>query len=139
MLGMGKNQQYAFFATHDCFVPTEVMPVIIPGSTPAAFNSLPTGYTLPCDGTPKSMEDLGMVPAQALVYFQYVCGAQIPVGIGTHEFVCSARGDLDGDGNVVEILYCTDQDNNGVGLPSPATGAACSFPYDPVRVSLGLY
>jgi prepilin-type N-terminal cleavage/methylation domain-containing protein len=142
MLAVAKNQQIAFFAINDCFAPTEQMPVGVPGVTPQAYTSLPTGYTNPCDGNQKSLADVGIVPSQVQLYFVYQCDAQISRlngGVGTNEYVCSARGDLDGDSNLVEFLYCTDNDSNGIGLPSPATGTACDFPYDPVRVSQAIF
>ena len=142
LLGVAKNQQFAYFAVNDCFTPTEAMPAGVPSSVPLPFTSVGSGYTVACDGNPKSMVDLGLIPSQSLLYFVYQCDAQISRlngGVGTDEFVCSARGDLDGDGNQLEFLYCTDQDGSGAGLPSPSTGAPCDFPYDPVRVSPALF
>ena len=142
MLGMSKNQQYAFFALHDCFAPTEQMPAGAPTPVRQAYTSMSTGFTNACDGGNKSLADLGIIPGQTGLFFVYECGAQLTAlmgGMGTDEFTCSARGDLDGNAQELEMLYCTDIDNDGMGLASPATGVACDFPYDPIRVSPDLY
>lgn len=140
MLGVAKNQQYAFFAEYSCFANTEQMPAGVPGTVPLPWTSMATGFATPCTGAPVlSFEDLGVSPNQERLYFVYQCTSRISMAGVTNEFTCSALGDLDGDANQVEFLYCTDLDLDGSGLASSQTGALCNFPYDPVRVSPGLF
>lgn len=142
ILNIAKNQQYAWYALYDCFAPTEQMPAGAPGPIPQPYNSMGTVFANPCDGNQRSLSDVGIIPNQTGLFFVYQCGAQISGlmgGMGTDEFTCSARADLDGNGAELELLYCTDLDNDGMGIPSPASGAACDFPYDPVRVSPDLF
>lgn len=140
MLNTAKNQQFAFFAANDCFAPTEQMPAGPPSPASQTYNSVASGFVQPCDGGIKSMFDVGVLPLQSEVFFVYQCGANISaLGPGSDEFVCSARADLDGDTAELEFLYCTDQDKDGAGMASPATGAACDFPYSQVRVSAALF
>ena len=139
ILGVIRNQQYAFFAEYSCFASTEQMPMGPPAPAALPWTSMATGFTLPCMTPFLSFDDLGAQPSQDRLYFVYQCSAQIgAVVMSTNEFTCSAQGDLDGDGNIVEFVYCTDIDLDGVGINSPS-GAACNFPYDVVRVSAGLY
>lgn len=141
VLNVAKNQQFTHLALHDCFAATEVMPLGVPGPVPRVWNSISSGPALPCSGAPRTFLDVGIVPLQSLVYFTYQCSArQASLGFGTDEFTCSARGDLDGDGNEAEILYCSDLGGTGSGLPSPGpSGAGCPFPFGPVRVSPAIF
>lgn len=141
VLNVSKNQQFTHLALHDCFANTEVMPLGVPSPAPRLWNSVSVGVGLPCTGAQLSFLDVGIVPLNSRVYFTYQCGARLAaLGPGTDEFTCSARGDLDGDGNEAEILYCSDLANSGAGLPSPGpSGAGCPFPFGPVRVSPAIY
>jgi type IV pilus assembly protein PilA len=141
IMGMVKQQQYAFFASHDCFAPTERMPAQNPSPVSQAWTSVSSGFLEPCTGAALTFSDVGVEPNQNRVYFVYECSAVLPAGnAGAGNFTCSARGDLDADAAEFELLYCTDLDGNGVGLPSPGpSGAACTIPYDAIRVSSGIY
>ena len=77
MLSMAKNQQFAFFALYDCFAPTTQTPLGVPSTLPRPFDSMATGYTLPCDGGVKSFTDLGIEPAISNLYFVYRCDAEL--------------------------------------------------------------
>ena len=136
MLNLSKTQEYAWYALNDCFVSTELHPVGPPGPTPMLYNSVSTPASLACNGVQRSLEDVGITPAQRTLYFQYQCVANVAqISGGAPNFTCSAQGDVDGDALFSEYLYCTDLDRDGIGLPAPTTGAACSFPYESFRAS----
>lgn len=140
MLNMASRQENSFYAVYDCFAPTEIMPVGVPGSAPQTYNSVASAFVQPCNGGIKSMFDLGVVPLSNNLFFVYECAARIPGnGGGTNEFTCSARSDLDGDSQFAEFLYCSDNASVGLGLPAPTSGAACTFPYENYRVSIARF
>lgn len=140
MLNMAKNQEYAWQALYDCFAPTELHPVGPPGPGRMAFGSVSTVFTDPCDGNQRSLADVGIVPTQSQLYYTYQCNAFVTqaMGPGSPEFSCSAHGDLDGNGVMAEIIYCTDLARTGTGFPSP-TGTVCSFPFEVYRASVELF
>jgi type IV pilus assembly protein PilA len=105
MLGVAKNQQYAFFAEYSCFANSEQMPVGVPGVAPLLWTSMITGFANPCVGVPVlSFEDLGVSPNQDRLYFVYQCTARVGMVGLTDEFTCSALGDLDGDAIQLEFV-----------------------------------
>ncbi len=140
VLGNLRTNQWSYFGTFDCFANTEQHPIGTVGVTPLPWTSAITVYPNPCDGTDRSLKDLGLEPSISRSYYQYQCAAQIPATpTQTHEFTCSAQADLDGDASVQELLFCTDQGFTGTGIASPQTAASCLFPYGTYRVSLGTY
>ncbi len=142
VLGNLKVNQWSYFGTFDCFANTEQHPTGTPGITPLPWTSVATAFMDPCDPLGvRTLASLGLEPSIRRSYFQYQCGARVPMTSGvSHEFTCSAQADLDGDANFQEILFCTDQARSGFGLASPqGMMAACTFPYDVFRVSLGNY
>ena len=140
VLGNLRINQWSYFGTFDCFANTEQQPSGTVGVLPLPWNSAVTAYPNPCDGGNRSLKDLGLEPSINRSYYQYQCAAQIPSSPAqSNEYTCSAQADLDGDGVVQELLFCTDQAFTGTGLASPQTTATCLFPYGTYRVSLGTY
>jgi prepilin-type N-terminal cleavage/methylation domain-containing protein len=141
IMGMIKQQEYAYFSSHDCFAATERMPALDPSPVPQGWTSMSSGFFEPCTNAALTFSDVGVEPNQNQVYFVYECAATLPAAnAGAGNFTCSARGDLDADLAEFEMLYCTDLDGDGVGLESPGpSGAICTIPYDPIRVSPGIY
>lgn len=138
ILGNLKVNQWSYFGSYDCFANTEQHPVGVPSVTPLAWGSVSVPFANPCDGMPRTLKDIGVEPSITESYFQYQCAAQVPMGAGvSNEFTCSARADLDGDAMLQESLFCTDQGRTGMGLASPQSGLACTFPYSVFRVSIG--
>ncbi len=138
ILGVAKNQQYAYLAVHDCFATVEPTPALVPGSVPAFWNSLPSIFPDPCVGV-RTAYDVGVIPAHGQVYHQYACTHQDSViAMSTNEFNCSALGDLDGDTALYEAAYCSDFDGDGMGIATPQ-GTACPFPNEPVRLSQAIF
>lgn len=136
ILGMIKNQQHTLNASHDCFAIVEQTPTA--GVIDASRNQWISALTNQqfCQGLTMSMEDLGVRPNARDVYFHYECAARdTPADT---DFTCSAMDDLDADGVPVEFLLCTDNDDDGVGLASPA-GSPCTFIDQIVTVSVGRY
>lgn len=141
MTGMMKNQQYAFLASHDCFVTTDQTPAGTPSGQANVWSSAATAITDPCTGATLTFSDLGVQPVQSRVFFVYQCVARISALVmATDEFTCSARGDLDDDADELEVLFCTDNARAGMGLNSPGpSNAPCTFPFDPFRVSVAAF
>ena len=140
ILGNLKVNQWSYFGSYDCFASTEQHPVGTPGVLPLPWMSVAGIFLTPCDGAPRTLKEVGLEPDISQSYYQYQCAAQVPMGAAvSNEFTCSGRADLDGDSMLQEYLFCTDQARTGTGLASPQTGAACTFPYDVFRVSIGSY
>ncbi len=132
-----KNQQYAFIATHDCFASTQPNPPLGSGPVgPAKITWDPTSSGAVGDlcGQVISMIELGVMPHTRDVYFRYQCDASAT----GDEFSCNALGDLDGNGAIYEMAFCTDNNADGLGIPTPA-GTVCAFFFDPVRVSPAIF
>lgn len=137
MLSAIKVAQETHRATKDCYVPVLRNP---PGAAEATRRDWVFGPLLPnapCDNpAPRSFEDIAVVPAASQTYYSYGCTSQF-AGIvpgSSEEYACSMIGDLDGDGGESEIVFCTDNDENGSCIAS-ITGALSSFPMEPVRVN----
>ena len=140
ILGNLKVNQWSYFGSYDCFATTLQHPLGMVGATPLPWTSMAVGFVNPCDNTPRTLKDLGLEPSIVRSYYQYQCVARISMSAAiTHEFTCSGQADLDADANLQELLFCTDQARAGMGLPSPQSAQACTFPYDVFRVSLGTY
>jgi prepilin-type N-terminal cleavage/methylation domain-containing protein len=134
IMGMIRNAEVAHFASFDCFVSTNRVPMAgAPGPTVQLWDAVPTNPADYCAG-PLSFADIGVAPNRQDVYFIYECVAQVVPA----EFTCNALGDLDGDGNTFELMMCTDTNGDGNGIPSPA-GTVCTFPWDVVRMSIGVF
>lgn len=135
MLTVAKNQQYAHYALYDCFANTESHPLGVPGATRRPYTSALSGFTNACDGTQRTLRDVGIVPAQGSLYGTYECAANVSqVSGGAHDFSCSALLDLDADGLVAEYVYCSNIARNGTGYAAPS-GTVCSFPYEVFRAT----
>jgi prepilin-type N-terminal cleavage/methylation domain-containing protein len=137
MLGAIKVAQETHRATKDCYVPITRNP---PGTAEPTRRDWVFGTlnpNLPCDDvTPRSFEDIAVVPAASQTYYSYGCTSHF-AGLApgsAEDYSCSMIGDLDGDGAESEIVYCTDNDNDGTCIAS-ITGAVSSFPMEPVRVN----
>lgn len=133
-----KTQQWAYWARFDCFAETESLPAGLPSGVPRIWASVATTPFVAC-GAAVSMESFGFRPAQNRVYYTYECDATIASPGVTDDFVCSVTGDIDADTNIFELIFCTDHDVDGVGMPSPATGQACNVTFQYHRVSAGIF
>jgi Tfp pilus assembly protein PilE len=136
MLGSIKVAEETYRATRDCYAPLAPNPPGLAQPTRRAWDfSQTVPPNRPCsDTTNRSFEDLNVRPASSLMYYTYACVTRWNGTSGqTEEYACSMIGDLDGDGPS-EIVYCTDNDADGVCINS-VTGIASSFPYDPQRVT----
>ena len=137
IMGMIRNQQFAHYTSHDCFVDPQSHPPGAPGAARRNWTSVTSGLA-PCDPGARTFEDIGVRPVTRGVYFTYDCVAQNPPL--NPELTCNAVGDLDEDGNQWEYMFCTDNNHDGAGLPSPAPfGSPCTFPWEPVRVSNAIF
>lgn len=135
-----KTNQWGYFGVYDCFANTEQHPVGMVGAVPLPWTSMTVAFMNPCDGMVRTLKDLGVEPSITRSYYQYQCVAQISMAAGvTHEFTCSGQADIDGDTMNQEIMFCTDQARVGMGLNSPQSATACTFPYDVYIVSFGTY
>lgn len=134
VIGSIRSQQFSHFASFDCFAATNANPPVgPPGSVRRPWSRAALGAATPC-GVVVEFEDLGVVP-NADVYYTYQCSAQA----NPPEFSCNALGDLDDTGApLYELVMCSDNDNDGVGIAAPS-GSACSFFWEPVRVSAELF
>jgi prepilin-type N-terminal cleavage/methylation domain-containing protein len=148
LLGTIKAAQYANLALHDCFLAIDRNPATVPGVAAGPWSSAPTspgpaGFCpSPTLGVPVILyqfEDASIRPNRLHVYYQYACTAQYRImGAASDEFACSAYGDIDGDNNFFEQIYCTDQRNTGRCIAS-RQGTVSYFPEDLVRVSPGIF
>jgi prepilin-type N-terminal cleavage/methylation domain-containing protein len=131
LLGAIRTSQLTFSAANGCFA---TIPQTPPGAPTPNRQIWTAGAAVPgnpCGGVPLSFENLQVRPNGGSTYFVYACSAQATPA----EFTCNARGDLDGDGLIWELMFCSDQDGDGAGIPSPA-GTACTFPWEPIRSSV---
>jgi type IV pilus assembly protein PilA len=139
MMSAIRTGQLTFSASNGCFAQLPQTPAGAPSPVRQQWASVPSGVANLCSGAPLSFEDLQIRPNGGWTYFGYACNAQTAgVNGPTTEVTCSALGDLDGDGLLYELMFCTDQDGDGVGIASP-NGTACAFPWEPVRVSVSRY
>ena len=135
MLGHIKTGQLSFSAAHDCFIDIPATPAGPPGPARMAWVPAAPTAAVVCNGAPFSFEDLAIRPSGGTTYYSYACNATIPGLDGpSSEFTCTALGDLDGNGALYELAYCSDNDNNGAGIATVA-GTACNFPGEQVRLS----
>lgn len=137
MLGTIKNQQFSYFATFDCFVDVAPHPAGAPNPEVRSWLPLANSGFLGTCGNTLTFEDIDVRPRHNAVYFTYDCDTNA-AGFNV-EFTCSALGDLDGDAVQVEFVLCTDNNSDGITLPSPQLGSACNFVWEPVRLSPNLY
>jgi type IV pilus assembly protein PilA len=137
--GMARSQEMAFWARHDCFASTEQMPLGVPSTQRRQWTrNPPANPFIPC-GVAITMEGFELIPAYLQVYHSYQCTARVAGGGQVSDFTCSAVGDLDGDGQPSEWLFCTDHALTGSGLVSPLTGTPCTITFELIRVSAALY
>jgi prepilin-type N-terminal cleavage/methylation domain-containing protein len=125
MLGMIKNQQVSFHASHDCFAAAATNPASAPLPIQRTWEVTTSGIPPQdyCDAASVlTFEDVGVRPNNVAVYFSYACI------VGVEEVSCHAVGDLDADGAELEMIFCTDIDGDGVTTPGPAPqSSACLF------------
>lgn len=134
ILNIAKAAQVTHFTSLDCFAAVEQTPRVFiefaPRPQPWDSGPLNSG-TCPGETTNKSFDDIAVRPAQGEVYFRYGCVARYAQGTAVPaDFTCSARGDLDQDGVVFEILIGTDNDRDGLTLGAPVTGRTSTFPLE---------
>lgn len=132
MLGQIKARQFSLFSDQDCFAQVSSEPAAVPPVGGISWGSVPTGNLTYCvPGPPHTMADLDIRPSHNLVYFTYACAVD-PTAI---EFSCNARADLDANGGILEIVFCTDNSGLGISPASPVAGSACGFPWEMTRAS----
>lgn len=135
MLGSVRARQMSFYSTWDCFISAAPNPPVFPSGSGANWLVAPPTAGNPCQVGGHTFTDLDMRPNSTLLHFQYACAIN-----GTRtEYSCNARGDLDSDGVIFEMLMCTDNAGGGLAPASPVAGSACGFPFEIHRASIGRY
>ena len=137
VLSMIKNQQFSYYASYDCFTGTQSHPPGVPSTDVRPWFPIATTGLVGTCGNVLTFEDLDLKPNRSGVYFTYDCDTN--AAGPSVEFSCNAIGDLDGDGAQVEFVFCTDNNNDGVTVPSPVLGSPCNFVWDPVRLSAAAF
>jgi prepilin-type N-terminal cleavage/methylation domain-containing protein len=135
VLGIIKNQQYAYLATNDCFAATIPNPPGAVTDQRRTWNAAPIPLVNPCDGADKAFSSVDVQPANLEVYYQYACEVVVGAGGAPDEFTCSALGDLDGNGNTAEFIVCTDNDDDGICNLASHNGTVSNFPFEAIRVT----
>jgi Tfp pilus assembly protein PilE len=148
MLGTIRIAQETHLAHRDCYVAAEITPAGAVSPTGNQWVGVQPGATgaLPCsDLTPRHFERvLSVAPSSGIVYHRYSCTVQVfGVNGATNEFSCNAVSDIDGDNRFAEIVYCTDNDADGVCIAANSIdgqgGATSGFPYEAIRISPWLF
>jgi prepilin-type N-terminal cleavage/methylation domain-containing protein len=140
LMGTIKVAQNTNFATRDCYVNVRNNPPVMPSTTRSAWDFALLNPNAPCSNVvDRSFEDISVRTGPVETWYQYNCRARVfAASGGNDDFTCTAVGDLDGDGNIYELLFCTDSDNDDVCIPS-AMGTISNFPWEPIRVSPSIY
>ncbi len=136
-LAITKTQQFVNLSHQDCFLELAPDPPALPGAALGAWSFATTNPARLCPAPilTYTFQDVGIAPISRFVHYQYACHAQYRGLTGaSDEFACSALGDLDGDGQNYELVYCTDQLSSGKCIADPQ-GTVSLFPNDLVAVS----
>ena len=136
ILGIAKQAEYAWFAQWDCFVSLKQTPEIgfPPGIRSSAWLSTPVAPLDRCVAMDMAFRDADIIPAASRSYHFFECERRN----SPPDFTCNAIGDLDGDNNLSEFVYCTDHSDSGL-CPASSTGYTSLFPFSVVRANIGVY
>lgn len=136
MLGSIKNGQYAYLAENDCFLEIMMNPAGPESNIRRGWNTAAAVLMDPCQMGVATFGNLDVQPATGATFFTYDCEAD---GLlADFEFVCTAVGDLDADGDNSEFITCGETGLDGVMLAS-STGQMCLFEGEIFRVSPARY
>jgi prepilin-type N-terminal cleavage/methylation domain-containing protein len=140
LLGTIKSAQNTHYAHRDCYANVRNNPAVMPSSVRSTWDFALLNANLPCTNTAdRSFEDISVRPGPIETWYQYNCRARVAsLTMQTDDFSCTAIGDLDGDGNVYELLYCTDADADDTCIAT-AMGTISNFPWEPIRVSPAIW
>lgn len=135
VLGATKLGQYAWFLQWNCFARLARTPEggALPGRGKVPWLSTPGDPTRGrCEDADYSFVDADIRHSSASTYHFYECERRD----SPPDFACNAVGDLDGNGDQAEYIFCTDHSGTGF-CPASSSGAVSLFPFSLVRMDTG--